>query len=226
MGIATRLAVLIPLFAALGWASTTAVGLARADVAMLDASREMGSWAAGRMQPAVGTWESVRENLDQAQRLSPSDPSSQELLGILDSLRADRAELMVESVGHFARALQGRPTSPYTWANLAEVEYRQGNTGAHFLFALQRAADLGPAEPEVQRMVADYGLAVWGEVGSQAREGIERMIDAGLRRKPLEMLQISERRGRLDVACRHLVGIHRAPDPKWYSLCQSTEATP
>ena len=221
-----RLALIIPLLAGLGWAAATAATLARADGAMLEASREMGSWAAARMQPARGTWDSVQEKLDEAQARAPTDPAVQELLGILKSSRADSVEALTESSNHFESALRARPTSPYTWANLAEVDYRQGNTGSRFLFAMQRAAELGPYEPEVQRMVADYGLAVWDEVDIVSRTKIDAMVRAGLRRNPLEMLQISERRGRLTVACRHLVGLERAPDPKWFQLCPSTEATP
>ncbi|MDQ3026399.1 MAG: hypothetical protein M3R58_07840 [Pseudomonadota bacterium] len=226
MRTAARLAVFVPLLAALGWASAAAVGFARADSAVFSASREMGAWAAARTQPASGTWDSVRERLERAEQLSPSDPTPQELMGLLDSRRTDSAERMAQGVTHLTRALRLRPGSPYTWANLAEVKYLQGSTGGDFELALRRAADLGPAEPEVQRMVGNFGLAVWDEVAVPTRQAIDRMVRAGLRRNPLEMLQISERRGRLAEACRHLVGISRAPDPKWYSLCQSTETTP
>ena len=226
MRVAIRFAVFVPLLAGLGWAGVLATSLARADGAVLDASREMGAWAAARMQPERGTFDSVRERLELAQHLSPSDPTTQELLGILYSGRRDSAEYLSNGVVHFTHALQMRPVSPYTWANLAEVKYNQGDTGAIFQLALGRAAELGPSEPEVQRMMADYGLAVWNEVALPTRQVIDRMVGAGLRRNPLEMLQISERRGRLAIACRHLVGISRAPDPKWYPLCQSTEATP
>ena len=218
-------AVLLPLLAGLGWASVVAVGLARADNAAFEASREMGVWAAARMQPEPGTVDSVRERLELAQRLSPADPTTQELLGILFAGRRDSAEYLSKGVVHFTHALQMRPASPYTWANLAEVKYNQGDTGGVFELALGRAAELGPSEPEVQRMVANYGLAVWDEVAPPTRQVIDRMVGAGVRRNPLEMLQISERRGRLAVACRHLVGASRTPDPKWYPLCQSTEAT-
>jgi hypothetical protein len=46
-------------------------------------------------------------------------------------------------------------------------------------------------------------------------------VAAGFRRNPLEMLQISERRGRLDIACRHLEGNTRMPDARWAEMCQA-----
>jgi hypothetical protein len=51
------------------------------------------------------------------------------------------------------------------------------------------------------------------------------MVAAGMKRNPLEMLQIAERRGRLAVACRHFAGSPRLSLPKWFQLCQSTEVT-
>ena len=51
MATLAEFAILLPLFAGLGWASVAAVNLARADDAVFDASREMGAWAAARMSP-------------------------------------------------------------------------------------------------------------------------------------------------------------------------------
>jgi len=89
-----------------------------------------------------------------------------------------------------------------------------------------RASELGPGEPELQRTVADYGLAVWNEVDSPLRDAIEGTVARGMTSQPREMLQIAERRGRLAVACRHaVVGTPRQSDTKWLQPCQSTEAT-
>lgn len=161
-----------------------------------------------------------------AVELSPSDPSVLERIGLLDSRRTQSPTSMSRAADYFTRALRERPVSPYTWALLAEVKYLQGSTGKEFELALRHAAFLGPAEPEVQLMVADYGLAVWNEVSDSTRQAIDRMVGAGVHRNSLEMLRISERRGRLAEACRHLVGMTRAPDPMWSRTCQGTEATP
>jgi hypothetical protein len=119
-----------------------------------------------------------------------------------------------------------RPTSGYTWGNLLEAKYRIGESPAAFESALLRAAALGPSEPEVQRIVADIGLATWNESSPRARSATEGMVAAGMKRNPLETLQIAGRRGRLDVACLHLVESSRRIEPKWSQLCPSREATP
>jgi len=225
MRLSLRYLIVVPLIVGLGWAGLVAANIARADAYVLEASKEMGTWAASRVRPSSGTWDTVNDQLGASAALVGSDPTTQELLGILAAGRTDSGEYMANAVVHLTHALARRPGSPYTWANLAEAKYLQGETDANFELALRQAAELGPAEPEVQRMVANYGLAVWKEVSPETRTAIDRMIGAGVRRNPLEMLQISERRGRLNTACRHLVDVKRTPEPKWYQLCQSTEAT-
>jgi hypothetical protein len=210
----------------LGCAAVTATNLARADTRVAASSVEMGTWIASATVPTSGTWGSVREQLEEAVSIVQSDPASYELLGILMSSRLGNPEYSKSAHVYFSHALQLRPTSPYTWANLVELDYLEGNTGIEFELAIRRAAWLGPQEPEIHTAVADYGLAVWTEVNPVTQRAISETLQSGLRRKPLEMLQISERRGRLALACRHLVGMSRAPDPKWLQICESTEATP
>jgi hypothetical protein len=221
-----RCAFAVPVVATLSLLSVTALSFLVADEAALVASREMRTWGASRARPHIETWTSVRDRLVAAERLSPADPHIQELFGALNFSRTNEEEYLAQAAVHFSRAALLRPVSPYTWADIAEVNYKMGRTGREFLAALRHAIELGPNEPEVQRTAADYGLALWQEIGKEDRQAIDRMVAAGVSRNPLEMLQISQRRGRLAIACRHLVGISRAPDPKWYQICQRTEATP
>jgi hypothetical protein len=226
MQLVYRLALVAPLLFGLGAAGSLGVNQAWASILLSESSLEMGTWAASRIAPAESTWRSVEQQLLAAESHVDSDPANLELLGVLYSKRLGSPEYRDKSVVYLHRALAVRSLSPYTWANLAEVLYLRGETDNAFETALLRSAALGPSEPEVQRMIADYGLAVWAEVSPPTRGAISQMLSSGLRRNPLEMLQISERRGRLAFACRHLVGNSRAPDPMWYQLCQSTEATP
>jgi hypothetical protein len=220
-----RFLVTVPAVAALVWCVAIATQQGRTDDILDDAGKEMGTWLASRSQPGEQTMGWVQEDLERAVKLQPQDPKSQELLGALKARRTEQQEFLRESVVHFTNSLATRPTSPYTWANLAEVKYRIGTTTQEFENALRRASELGPAEPEVQRVVADLGLAVWNEVQPSTRIAIERMVTEGIKRNPLEMLQIGERRGRLDVVCGHLKGATRRPDSKWVQVCPSTEAT-
>jgi predicted Zn-dependent protease len=161
----------------------------------------------------------VREELIR----DPENPSLHEILGRL-ALFTRSEDAADEAIASFTRALQYRPGSPYSWANLAEALYRKGDTGLAFEQALRSAGETGPWEPQVQRTVAEYGLAVWNDVSSSTRYEIDRMVANGMARNASEILQISLRRGRLGVACGHLVRSTHT-DPKWVQLCQSTEAT-
>jgi hypothetical protein len=222
---AARVLLVIPALIGVGWLSAQAFRIGSADAIVYEAAREMGTWVAARSNPAEQTMGWIHDDLQRAAARDPSDPSVQEFLGLLQARRVERADYADEAANHFVRALELRPTSPYTWGNLVEAKYRKGDTGEVFETALRRAAAMGPAEPEVQRTVVDYGLAVFKEVSPATRAAIDTMIAGGMKRNPLEMLQIAQRRGRLGTACRHLVDSPRAADSKWSPLCLSTEAT-
>jgi predicted Zn-dependent protease len=215
----------LPAVALLAWLALEAIAAGRADAVVYRASREMGAWSAAHAAPGEGAWNSVREDLLQAEAAAPRDPAIQELLGVLYAQRTDRPEDLTRAVTHFRNALAGRPTSPYTWANIAQTRYRLGQTDGDYEKTLVNAQRLGPAEPEVQRVVADYGLALWDEIGPATRAAVESAIAAGMRRNPSEMLLISARRGRLPVACRHGGSVPAGRPSHWVRICQSTEAT-
>ncbi len=220
-----RTLAIVPALLSLGAASAYAVKAAESDAIVYRASKEMGTWSASGVRPGDETWQWVHDDLQRARSEVPADPTVHEALGILSGGRRDQAEYQAQAVVHFAKAIELRPTSPYSWINYAESKYRLGQTDKAFELALERATQLGPYEPDVQRAVAFYGLAVYDEVGPKTRGAVERMIVAGMKRNPLEMLHIAERRGRLAVACRHMAGLPRSTDSTSYKLCQSTEAT-
>jgi len=201
-----------------------ATGIAGAEIH--EASSEMEGWRPSGAQPKGDTVERVKASLLSARLAVPSSPAANELIGIIEVRTSVNSGQLARARDYYSQALAVRPTSPYTWANLVEVMYRTGDTGRSFEAALLNAARLGPFEPEVQRTVAFFGLAVWNEVPPAVQAGIEAGVASGMRRNPLEMLRIAERRGRLDVACRHLEREARQNDPKSTQLCQSVEATP
>ena len=207
-------------------AAMTVLAIVRSDQLVGEAAVEMSTWGATGNRPSIETWNSVYERLQAAQRILPGDPITSELLGLLASQRSDRADLLDAGVEYMVKALALRPVSGYTWANLVEARYRRGEPAANVELAIGRAGELGGAEPGVQRIIADYGLALWDELTPQAQGTVDQLIGAGTRRNPLEMLQISERRGRLGPVCKHLLGTQRTPDAKLVQICQSREITP
>ena len=124
--------------------------------------REINTWTATGVAPGLDTWMWVRADLQRAEELAPSDPAVPELLGVLHLQRAGRAEFSELALEHFARALELRPSSPYTWANVAEARYRLGMTQPPFERILVVTQRLGPSEPETQTA---GGRAGAGDVG-------------------------------------------------------------
>jgi len=220
-----RILVAAPAVAALLWLAAVSFRAGEAAATVYDAQKEMGTWAASGAPPGPQTLAWVTADLERARSVTPGDPEIEELLGELAGRRIDRPDFRDEALAHFARAIALRPTSPYTWAAVADARYRKGDTGPAFETALRRAAELGPAEPEVQRTVVDLGLATWDEVAPATRETVEKTVTGAMRRDAAEVLQIAGRRGRLAVACRHLADAPRRADAEGLTTC-SREATP
>jgi hypothetical protein len=200
--------------------SVEAWRLAHAESIVADSNATLESAQWRKSPPALDAWLQVRTALLEAERLAPRSPIVSESLGVLHARRSSSREFLIYARDYFAHSLEARPTSPYTWANYAETKYLLGETGPAFEQALVNAAHLGPWEPEVQRLVADIGLAVHREVKPETRAVIASVVALGMRRNPLEILQISERRGRLDVACIHVTNNRRVTDPQWTERCR------
>jgi hypothetical protein len=231
LGSAARVLAIVPAIGLLVGLGAYAVESGTTSATLTKVTLETGVWRAPRsQQTATVSWS--RDELMAAAQRSPADPNVHELLGLLgargfdvsDAANRTSPEILRDASAQYREALMLRASSPYTWANFAALQYRLGNTGPKFEAALVRAAQTGPYEPEVQAIVANFGLAVWNEVAAPTRAAIEQAVASGMKRNPREFLQIGERRGRLGVPCRHLPGAPSQADPKWSQLCQSMEA--
>jgi hypothetical protein len=209
----------------LGIEAADAVWLGEADSIVYRASVEMNSWANSGAPPGVQTWEWVHDDLVRAAKRNPASPNVHDMIGVLAAQRVGERDFLPEALNEFRLAAELRPTSPYTWANIARVQYLEGDTGAEFEAALIAASKLGPSEREVQLIVADYGLAVWDQLSLRARQAVASAVSNGIQRNANEMLQIAERRGRLATACGWLTRWPRTLELKWSKSCQGKEAT-
>jgi cytochrome c-type biogenesis protein CcmH/NrfG len=216
-----RLALALPALAAIAWLAPVTWRLGAANAIVYDTAREMATWSSSGAVLGRRTVARVSGELERAAALASTDPSIEELAGRLAAGRGP--QYAGEALAHFRRAVSLRPTSPYAWASIAEALYRKGDTGPIFEAALRRAAQLGPAEPEVQMTVADYGLAVWDEAAPQTRQAVEAMVSGAMKRDPAATLQLAQRRGRLTVACRHLADAPGRVDRRWSQLCGRRE---
>lgn len=222
MGGAPRVMVAAAGLAVLGWMGYEAVSYGVSGTAAVNGVRELEKMSKLRGGIVAPWW---RDDLARAAALVPDDPFVREALALVITRNSNEPSELEEAQRHLVAAIEARPGSPYTWANLAVMKYRLGDTGPAFEKTLVNAASLGPYEPEVQQIVSDLGLAVYDEVAPATRAVIERMLAAGMKRNAAEILQIATRRGRLGEACRHLDGVPRPAASKWTQLCQSMEAT-
>ena len=219
MKMARPVAAGVSVLAAVGL-SLEAAHLGQADTIVAESNAKLESTGWRKSPPSLDAWIEVRNELLEAERLAPGSPAVSESLGVLHARRSSSREFLIYARDYFAHSLQARPTSPYTWANYAEAKYLLGETGRPFEEALMSAARLGPWEPEVQRLIADLGLAVYHEVKPETRAVIASLVALGMRRNSLEILQISDKRGRLDVACMHVPNNRRVTDPQWIERCR------
>jgi hypothetical protein len=206
----------------LGSLSYVAVSYGVAGSASLNAARELDR---SSRSPSAVSGQGWRDDLRRAVMAVPKDPTANELLAIVMVSDTNHPDHLKAGREYLIRALAQRPGSGYTWASLAAVKYQLGETDAAFETAMVNAMQLAPYEPEVQRDVVNYGLAVMDEVRPGTLAAIEHALAVGMKRNAAEILQISARRGRLGAACRHLDGVPRPAASKWTQLCQSMEAT-
>lgn len=224
MRTAIRALICVPVCVALVWSAAISTYTMRADALLREAGTEMATWPASGANPAPSSRGAVAAMLAEARTLRPREPFAHELLGQL-ALWGPRDVGPHEAREAFAAALEFRPVSPYTWASFAEALYSGGEPGAKLEHVIEQAAALGPSEPRVQRVVADLGLAVWSELTPRGQAVVDRTLAAGIRRNPLELLRISERRGRLDLTCRHVIGAD-AIKKRAGRYCERWEITP
>jgi hypothetical protein len=206
--------------------AVTALRMARADWLFSRSTLSMAEWSAKDVRPDFESWLAVRDDLARAVQLEPRDPRSLEGLGVLHAGRDapvgnDRSGFQEQARDYLRRAAATRPTSPYTWANLALVKYRLGETDGEFRNALRQAVNYGPWEWEVQAIVADVGLAMLPELAPEERSLVETMVMNGMKRNPAEMLRISQRRGSLSLACRMLEREAKGIDPQVAGQCDA-----
>jgi hypothetical protein len=152
-------------------------------------------------------WMVAQSRLEKSLNLNPGDPGVSEDLGRLHELRTralrgtDTAAELGVAQDYLRRSLRARPTSPYTWANLAFVKSRLGTLDDEFYRSIQNAALLGPWEPEVQLLLADIGFRYWNRMPKTAQDTIHAAIHRGLKRQDAKLFELASRYGRIDVMC-------------------------
>lgn len=149
--------------------------------------------------------------LTESLRYSPDNAWALEEMGALQTRRlrifsGPLQALTLRNAGLSAnlnlhKALLERPTSPYTWANLALAKLAQNEIDSELFQALRRADDLGPWEADVQKIVFYVSLAVWDRLDPEQQDSVLKTMERGSKREAKNMLNVAKYFGRIDLIC-------------------------
>jgi tetratricopeptide (TPR) repeat protein len=109
-----------------------------------------------------------------------------------------RAQLALE---YYRKAVELRPQWPYTWSSIALLKYKMSEFDQELRLALINATELGPWEPNVQKIVAEIGLHSWNDLAHSQRIMIVENIKRGVTMQPRVMLEILKKYGQLRMVC-------------------------
>ena len=172
------------------------------------AHMEIERWAKPGQAYRADDWTRVTQYLAKSLHYSPRNPWSLEEMGTLQlrGINAARDPLLAVAAArnanaNFRRALAERPTSPFTWANLALTKLYLAEQDDELFQALRRAEELGPWEPEVQQTVVFVGLAVWNRLNPDQQAAVLRAMERGAQRHAGRMAEIAKTFGRIDLFC-------------------------
>ncbi len=212
-----RGAILLAALASLSLLCALALPRGLADLRAFEARIAVRSWEAKRRQPAPEELTGVHGLLTEARKLDPGHPAFLEDIARLHELRAAplkpgdalaRDELR-QALELQRQAARLRPSSPYTWANIALLKSRMAEPDREFESALRHAALLGPWEPAVQVALADSGFRHWDTLAPETRASLVANSGRMLRRQDVKLFELARRSGRLGVVCA-LKGVERS----------------
>jgi len=156
-------------------------------------------------------WQAIHTNLLRALSLAPNDPVTLTELGrlhriLLEDDTLDRSEVQrfgESAIDYYEQAAMRRPTWPWGWSSVALVRYELfQDTESPYHQALIHAANFGPWEGQVQRLVTELGLDTWTTLGTDAKQAVLGTIDRALKRQPAGLEAIVDSDEAWQTICR------------------------
>jgi hypothetical protein len=115
------------------------------------------------------------------------------------SAPVQRYAYLNRALGALTEAVQLRPGSPYTWANIALVKYYLGQPDAKFRMAIHNAVLLGAKSREVQLIISEVGLASWDQLDASTQDDVKSLLREALQVQPEMVHKIAENSDRLET---------------------------
>jgi tetratricopeptide (TPR) repeat protein len=179
-----------------------------ADAISMRSRYEVNLWSEKQAAPAFEQWQRAVESLRSALALTPEDPSLYDHLGVAYEVASttfnpgDAWNVYHEfSLVHFRQATVLRPTSPYSWANVALAKYRLRQWDEEMFLALIAAMRLGPWEPGVQLITSDLGMLLWDYLPQALKAQVLENWSRTAERQAEPLARLAVARNRVAVLC-------------------------
>lgn len=155
-------------------------------------------------------WQSVHTQLNFASYLDPHHPNLLEIISKVHYLHHFAVNTTVplsslqKALDYNFKAVQQRPVSAYTWANIALLKSQLKQYDAQFETALKQAIVLGRWETMVQRLVAEIGLVTWYQLPKSTRWLVLATIERGMYIQPDLISAIMKKHYRTHIICGYI----------------------
>jgi len=151
---------------------------ALADIYARPVMNVMRRWNVGQRPLKEDDWTRYRENLTTALSLDPTNPDIHHIFGKVTEgpyakyglLKTVAKASRLEAANYYRESIRLRPTWPYAWIALALVKYRLFEIDDEFFQAVHQSMHYGPWEPDILRVVAEFGMVLWKILEYNERE--------------------------------------------------------
>lgn len=173
----------------------SAFRLGVAELFALSARQEMEGWGDANQPPSIEQVETVAHRFEIARFLSNGNPDHYEYLARLSLVRVTQAGMqpdvkrtqLLAGLTDIRTAIRLRPVSPYSWTILLLLKRDLHEYDAEFRFALHRAVELGPWEPQLLSLLADVGLSAWDTMPEEEQALVQQVFVRGMQRQAKQM---------------------------------------
>ena len=155
-------------------------------------------------------WQTTLTQLQWAIDLEPKNPDLLELIARVHYLLATtgigikfQLTSLQQALDYNLKAIQQRPVSAYTWANIALLKSQLKQYDAQFEIALKQAIVLGQWEPLVQHLVIEAGLVAWYQLPQSIRWLVLAAIERGMLVQPQLIIALINQYQRIYTLCAY-----------------------
>ena len=182
--------------------------LGLADVESLKARASIKQWQNDSQSFNTDDWDKVYSYVKAALENDPNNPDLLSLMGNVYEWNTFNSneqpynnQNRKRALDYYRKAVELRPQWPYAWSDIALLKYRMAEFDQEFQMALSNATQLGPWEPNVQKIITEVGLNAWDKLEHSQRITIVENIKRGITMEPQMMLDTLKKYDQLRLVC-------------------------